>query len=77
MAAKFILERILGRPQTIDLYLVAINSRVDEMKVESKEINHKEVMKLFPIISLWKLLHLIINLLLNNCKNEVLQKTKS
>jgi len=52
MAAKFILERILGRPQTMDLSLVAINSHVDEMKVESKEINNKEVMKLFPIISL-------------------------
>ncbi len=51
MAAKFILERILGRPQTMDLSLVAINARIDEMKAESKEMNHKEVMKLFPIIS--------------------------
>tara|TARA_B100000579_G_scaffold129421_1_gene104450 strand:+ start:340 stop:450 length:111 start_codon:yes stop_codon:yes gene_type:complete len=35
----------------MDLSLVAINARIDEMKAESKEMNHKEVMKLFPIIS--------------------------
>ena len=50
MAAKFILERILGRPQTMDLSLVAINARIDEMKAESKEKQHKGVSALLDLI---------------------------
>ena len=51
VAAKFIVERILGRPQTIDLSLVAIKARIEEMRAESDEASQKEIMKLFPIIS--------------------------
>ena len=51
VAAKFILERVLGRPQTIDLSLVAIKARIEEMRAESDEASQKEIMKLFPLIS--------------------------
>ena len=51
VAAKFILERILGRPQTIDLSLVAIKARIEEMRAESDEASQKEIMKLLPLIS--------------------------
>ena len=51
VAAKFIVERILGRPQTIDLSLVAIKARIEEMRAESDEASQKEIMKLSPLIS--------------------------
>ena len=51
VAAKFIVERILGRPQTIDLSLVAIKARIEEMRAESDEASQKEIMKLLPLIS--------------------------
>ena len=51
IAAKFIVERILGRPQPIDLSLVAIKARIEEMRAESDEASQKEIMKLFPLIS--------------------------
>ena len=51
LAAKFILERILGRPQTIDFSLVAIKARIEEMRAESDEASQKEIMKLLPLIS--------------------------
>ena len=51
IAAKFIVERILGRPQTIDLSLVAIKARIAEMRAESDEASQKEIMKLLPFIS--------------------------
>ena len=51
VAAKFILERVLGRPQTIDLSLVAIKARIEEMRAESDEASQREIMKLFPIIA--------------------------
>ena len=51
VAAKFIVERILGRPQTIDLSLVAIKARIEEMRAESDEASQKEIIKLFPLIS--------------------------
>ena len=51
VAAKFIVERILGRPQTIDLSLVAIKARIAEMRAESDEASQKEIMKLLPFIS--------------------------
>ena len=51
VAAKFIIERVLGRPQTMDLSLVAIKARIEEMRAESDEASQKEIMKLFPIIS--------------------------
>ena len=37
VAAKFIVERILGRPQPIDLSLVAIKARIEEMRAKSDE----------------------------------------
>ena len=51
VAAKFIVERILARPQTIDLSLVAIKARIAEMRAESDEASQKEIMKLLPFIS--------------------------
>ena len=51
VAAKFIIERVLGRPQTMDLSLVAIKARIEEMRAESDEASQKEIMKLFPIMS--------------------------
>ena len=51
VAAKFIIERVLGRPQTMDLSLVAIIARIEEMRAESDEASQKEIMKLFPLIS--------------------------
>ena len=51
VAAKFIVERILGRPQTIDLSLVAIKARVEEMLAKSDEASQKELMKLSPLLS--------------------------
>ena len=51
VAAKFIVERLLGRPQTIDLSLVAIKARIEEMRAESDEASQKEIMKLLPFIS--------------------------
>ena len=51
VAAKFIVERILGRPQTIDLSLVAIKARIEKMRAESDEASQKEIMKLLPFIS--------------------------
>ena len=36
VAAKFIIERVLGRPQTMDLSLVAIKARIEEMRAESE-----------------------------------------
>jgi len=51
VAAKFIVVRLLGRPQTIDLSLVAIKARIEEMRAESDEAIQKEIMKLLPFIS--------------------------
>ena len=51
VAAKFIIERVLGRPQTMDLSLVAIKARIEEMRAESDEASQREIMKLFPLIS--------------------------
>ena len=51
VAAKFIIERVLGRPQTMDLSLVAIKARIEEMRAESDETSQKEIMKLLPLIS--------------------------
>ena len=51
VAAKFIVERILGRHQTIDLSLVAIKAKIEEMRAESDEASQREIMKLFPLIS--------------------------
>ena len=51
VAAKFIIERVLGRPQTMDLSLVAIKARIEEMRAESDEASQKEIMKLLPLIS--------------------------
>ena len=50
VAAKFIVERILGRPQTIDLSLVAIKARIEEMRAESDEKQQKEVSTLLGFI---------------------------
>ena len=51
VAAKFIVETILGQPQTMDLSLVAIKARIEEMRAESDEASQKEIMKLLPLIS--------------------------
>ena len=48
VAAKFILERLLGRPQTMDLSVVAIKARIEEMRAESDEASQKELMNLLP-----------------------------
>ena len=48
VAAKFILERLLGRPQTMDLSLVAVKARIEEMRAESDEASQKELMNLLP-----------------------------
>ena len=48
VAAKFILERLLGRPQMMDLSVVAIKARIEEMRAESDEANQKELMNLLP-----------------------------
>jgi hypothetical protein len=50
VAAKFILERVLGRPQVIDLALVAMKARIEEMKTDSAEKQQKEVSALFDLI---------------------------
>ena len=50
VAAKFILERLLGRPQMMDLSVVAIKARIEEMRAESDEASQKELMNLFPIV---------------------------
>jgi len=50
VAAKFVVERVLGRPQKIDLSLVAIKARIEEMRAESDEASQKEIMKLLPLI---------------------------
>ena len=50
VADKFIVERVLGRPQKIDLSLVAIKARIAEMRAESDEASQKEIMKLLPLI---------------------------
>ena len=49
--AKFILERVLGRPQTMDLSLVAIKARIEEMRAESDEVSQREIMKLLSIFA--------------------------
>jgi hypothetical protein len=49
-AAKFILERLLGRPQTMDLSLVAIRARIEEMRAESDEVSQKEIMTMWMYI---------------------------
>ena len=51
VAAKFILERVLGRPQVTDLALVAMKARIEEMKTGSSEKQQKQVSRLFDIIS--------------------------
>jgi len=51
VAAKFILERLLGRPQMMDLSVVAIKARIEEMRAESDEANQKELMNLLPFFS--------------------------
>ena len=51
VAAKFVVERVLGLPQKIDLSLVAIKARIEEMRAESDEASQKEIMKLLPFIS--------------------------
>ena len=50
VAAKFILERVLGRPQVIDLALVAMKARIEEMRVESDEKQQKELYTLLDLI---------------------------
>ena len=50
VAAKFILERVLGRPQVIDLALVAMKARIEEMRVESDEKQQKELYALLDLI---------------------------
>ncbi len=50
VAAKFILERVLGRPQNMDLSLVAIKARIEEMRAESDEASQKEIMKLLHLV---------------------------
>ena len=42
VAAKFIVDRILGQPQTMDLSLVAIKARIEEMRAESDEASQKD-----------------------------------
>jgi hypothetical protein len=46
VSAKFILERVLGRTQTMDLSVVAIKARIEEMRAESDEASQKELMNL-------------------------------
>ena len=50
VAAKFVLERVLGRPQVIDLALVAMKARIEEMRVESDEKQQKELYTLLDLI---------------------------
>ena len=50
VAAKFILERVLGRPQVIDLALVAMKARIEGMRVESDEKQQKELYTLLDLI---------------------------
>ena len=50
VAAKFILERVLGRPQVIDLALVGMKARIEGMRVESDEKQQKELYTLLDLI---------------------------
>lgn len=50
VAAKFILERVLGRPQVTDLALVAMKARIEELKTDSAEKQQKEVSALFDLL---------------------------
>ena len=51
VAARFIVERIQGRPQVVDLSFVAMKPMIEEMRAESDVSCQKEIMKLFPLIS--------------------------